>query len=242
VLARSGGGKRKSARPGDEARVRHPQRLEQPASHHLAERRVVDSCQQQSEQVGRVAVMERRPRLADQWKGCEPGDPVVGRDVAVDVGAERVRVGASQRPTREVGVGEAGAVGQQILERDRPKGRIGRVERPLRVAQHPHAGELRRPAADRVVQREAPFVEERQRDDRRDRLGHRRDPEQRIALDRQSGVDVAPAGRGRLHDTPAPPDQRRRARELTGEDGPGEHVFYGVGGRHGGAPLESLCL
>ena len=167
-----------------EARVGHAEWAEQPPPHHLAQRRILHPRHQQTQQIGAGAVVERRPRLGDQGKSGQSGDPVVGRHLAVDLATERVRVGTSERTSAEGGVGEAGAVRQQILERDRPLGGIGRVQRPVRITQHAHVRELGRPATDRIVQGEAPFLEQRQGDDRRDRLGDRSDPEQCVALDR----------------------------------------------------------
>src|SRR5690606_3704971 len=71
-----------------EAGVLHAERFEDTPRQHIAERRVFDTRDEVSEQVGGVAVVERGSWLRDQWQGGESGDPLVGSHRTVDVAAE----------------------------------------------------------------------------------------------------------------------------------------------------------
>src|SRR6476620_1291188 len=115
----------------------------------------------------------------------------------------------------QVAIREAGAMRQQIVEGDRTRGFIGLIEWTSCVAQHAHLRELGCARRDRLVEREASLVEERQRGGRRDRLRHRGDAEDRIALDGQPGHQVSPPDSGDLLNRSLTPDQRRRAGEVS---------------------------
>ena len=53
-----------------------------------------------------------------------------------------------------------------------------------------HIGQFRRPACDRIFERELALVDQAHRRRHRDRFGHRRDAKQRVSLHRQPRVDV----------------------------------------------------
>jgi hypothetical protein len=80
-----------------EAGVAHPEWAEDPALEHIAERRVFHACDEQPQEIGRVPVVERRAGLIDERQRREPSDPVVGRDLAVDVTSQRVGVRSGDR-------------------------------------------------------------------------------------------------------------------------------------------------
>jgi hypothetical protein len=63
-------------------------------------------------------------------------------------------------------------VGQEIAERDRPLRRVRLVQGPVRIAKDAKVGELRSVARDRLLQGEAPFVEQHQGGHGRHRLRH----------------------------------------------------------------------
>jgi len=111
------------------------------------------------------------PRLIDQGQGGESRDPGVGIEGVVNLATERFGVRTRDRAPMELAVRHARAVRQEIAERNRPRGRIGLVQRTIRMAQDAHLRELRRITRDGLVQREAAFVEQHQRGHGRDRLG-----------------------------------------------------------------------
>jgi len=114
--------------------------------------------------------VKRRAGLIDEWQRRETRDPVVRCHRCVDIAAERLGVRRRQRTRIKRAVGEPRAVGEEIVERDRPRGRHRVVEVGVERAQHARAPELRRPVRDRVVEREAALLEQLQRGHRRDRL------------------------------------------------------------------------
>jgi hypothetical protein len=101
-------------------------------------------------------------------------------------------------------------VGQQIVERDGAGSGHGVVERSIDRAEHAGVLELRRPCCDRVVEREAPLLEQLQRCRARDRLAQRRDAEDRVALERQPRFEIAPADGAAVSDAAVAPDQGGR--------------------------------
>ena len=102
--------------------------------------------------------------------------------VVVDLRAQRLRIGAADRAAMKLAIGQTRAMRQQISKADRTSGALGRVEWSFRIEQDAHARQLRRADRDWIVERESSFVEQHQRRDCRDGLGHRRDPEDRVAL------------------------------------------------------------
>jgi hypothetical protein len=158
--------------------------------------------------------VQRAAGLIDQRQIGKARDPLVRRDVTIDVAAERIGVGAAEWTRPEAAVGQPRSMRQQIVDRDLPVGRYRAVERPGRRPQHAH----RRPSRDRIVERDPPLLEQHQRGNRRDRLRHRRDAENRVGFDRKSGVQVAGAGASRMSGAVAPERQRGARETARGHD------------------------
>ena len=120
----------------------------------------------------------------------------------------------------ELAIGQSRAMRQEIAERDRACGLVCLVQRSLRITQHAHARELGRTSRDRLVEVKASFVEHRQRRDGGRGLGHRRDAEDGVALDRQPGSQVALPYRCDVDHLAVAPDQG---------SGPGEFAKFRIG-------------
>ena len=114
-------------------------------------------------------------------------------------------------------------MGHQVVERDRPLGRNGVVQRAADVGHHPHLGQLRQPLGDRIGQREPAFVDEGHRRGDGDRLGHGCNAEHRVALHRQARLDVAVAEFVDLQYLAGLPYQRDRP----GEQARVDRLVYG---------------
>jgi hypothetical protein len=69
---------------------------------------------------------------------------------------------------------------------------------------------------DGFVDRDAAFLDQHHEGDRRDRLGHRIDAENRIVLDRDLALDIGKALDGGMDDLAAPVDQKLCSREASG--------------------------
>jgi hypothetical protein len=136
-------------------------------------------------------------RLVQQGRGGQPADPLVrvGRHLRLGrTAAEAELTHLLQQRLRPRG-GEVHAPPQperqEVAERDRPVRRDGvAVERPPPVDEHPPIGQLGQQVVDRVVEAQAALLDQDQRADRSDRLGHRGDAEDAVALD---GRRFAPA-------------------------------------------------
>jgi hypothetical protein len=76
--------------------------------------------------------------------------------------------------------------------------------------------------------RSTPFLVQHQRHDRRHGLGHRRDAEDRVALDRQLGPQITPPDCGDLCDTSVTPDQGRSSGQFSSLDASIERLLYRI--------------
>jgi hypothetical protein len=175
----------------------------------------LEACNEESEQIGRDAILKASAWLIDQRHGRQMRDPFVWREWAVDLSAECVRKDASDRPAMKLAVGQAGSMRQQIPKRDRALRVVGLIERTLRIAQNTHPRKLRSAARNRLIQFEPPLIEQRQRRDGRHWLRHRRNAKDRIALNRQGGRQVAPADGHGPEDAALSPDKCGSAGQLS---------------------------
>lgn len=73
---------------------------------------------------------------------------------------------------------------EQVAHCDRPLGGHRVLERPVEALENRVIGELGQQAIDRLVEPKPAFLDEEHRRCRRNRLGHRADPEDRVAPDR----------------------------------------------------------
>ena len=158
------------------------------------------------EDVGGQTVVPAGAGVVDQGKGRDDLDALLEiRSPAPVEGVEAAPVQRIDRRVAEDAVGEAGRVGQQVADQDRAR---RRAEVPVVV--HLHVGEGRDDAGKRIVQREAPFLDEDHRGDARDRLGHRVDAEDVVGLEGVLVLD-APAVGVPVYDLAAAGDQRHDA-------------------------------
>jgi hypothetical protein len=201
-----------------EVGVDHAERLEDALYQKLAEIHAGDPADQEAEDIGGVAVVETLARGIGERQGGEGGHPGVGRHGGVEHVAQGALVGVGDRADRAEAVGEPCPVGHQVLDGDIAGGRVGLVERAGRVFQDLHVLELGRPAGDRIIQIEFARFEQHQGRHRSDRLGHRGDAEEGVALHRRAALQVALA-RGVDPNNLAPaPYQGDRARQIAGGD------------------------
>jgi hypothetical protein len=107
---------------------------------------------------------------------------------------------------------------EEVAERDLPRGRDGAIERPVGILEDAQVRELRGRDGDGIVEAEPALVGERQRGDARDRLGQRRDPEDRVAGHRQIALDVAASHHHRAGRLPRAPGQADEAGQLPAID------------------------
>ena len=136
-------------------------------------------------------------------------------------GLDRVRVG------RRHDGAEAEAERQQVVERDRPRRRHGVVEWCVEAAEHAAIGELRENLVDRCVELQHTVVDEDHRRRGSDRFGQRRDPEDRVSLQRCVVVDGLGADHVDVHVIPVSVvagDEGDEPRHLARLDVPGQAV------------------
>src|SRR5262249_27026053 len=131
-----------------ETRVAHAEGPEDAPIEDRTERNVLETGDEEPEQVGRVSVMKAVPRLIDQGQPGQSPDPVVGVEGVVDRAPEGFEVGAGDRAPMELAVRQARAVREEIAERDRPRRRIRPVQRTLRMTQDAQLPQLRRMTRD----------------------------------------------------------------------------------------------
>lgn len=164
------------------------------------------------------AVLPLRARLKVQRQFAHALDAFVERAAGRQVRPPHVLAGWTLERIRETR-----CVRQQIANGDLARrrhqvqpcsGGIARQipDRDLRVLVLGH--ELR----DRIAQHELPFFDQHQDRYRGHRLGHRREPEQRVVGHRLVRLDVRQTVRLEVHDFPFSRDQRHRAGKVFGVD------------------------
>ena len=144
-----------------------------------------------AEHVGAGVVQPALARLVQQRQGAEPAHPLVGlgrhlRLRRAGAQAELAhRLEQRLRPRRLEVHAEPEPEREHVVQRDRPVGGDGvAVDRAPRVDEHPPVGELGQQVVDGIVEPQPALLDEDQRADGDDRLGHRRDAEDRVAADR----------------------------------------------------------
>ena len=111
-------------------------------------------------------------------------------------------------------------VGEQVPDRYLPLRIAGRVVVGVAVLPHPEATEGGDELRDGVLQPEVTFLVEREHRHRRDRFGHREDPDERVLGHRSAGLGVAVTLHRQVGDLPATADQQGEARVEAGVEVP----------------------
>ena len=145
-----------------------------------------------TEHVGADVVQPSLARLVQQWQRPEPAHPLIGLGRPL-----RLRWAVSQperthrleqwlRPRcREVHA-EPEQERHDVADRDRSVRRDGlAVDRPSWLDEHPPVGQFRQQLVDRLVEAQPALLDQEQRADGDDRLGHRGDPEDGVTVDRR---------------------------------------------------------
>ena len=112
--------------------------------------------------------------------------------------------------------------------RPQPVGAGGAVER----LEHHELGEFRQIFFHRVLDREAVLLDELHRGGRGDGLGHRRDAEQRVELQRPAGIDVGDAERATIDDALAVGRHDHHAGHVLALDRAAHRIVDGLGLLH----------
>ena len=237
-----------------ERSVVHLERREDSLAEEPAERRARHHFDDAAEHVGRQAVLPGAPGLMGQRHLGEPLDLLGRRDVApvdADLGVELLHLGVA----REAAVHEARRVAQQVLNRHLALGRHQCVHCLAGVGVEPgnahlEIRELGQILRDGIAQHQPPLFDEHHRGDRRERLGHRIEAEDRVLRHRRSRDGIALADALEVGDLPLAGHQGDGARVLaTGYLGlhdlgrPREALgrepdFLGLGGRQAVGPDE----
>jgi len=177
-----------------------------------------------AEHIGREAVLPDLARMVQQrrggQRGGEAGRVVVARDVQR---RSRMRLVHRRRAEAAAAIGEAGGVAHRVLHRHRAALRF-QFQRPL-AGQHRggvlrdlHRHQGRDMRADRLIHQHAAFLDQRQRGDAADRLGHGGDGEHRIGAHRHPGDGIEEADGFEMHEAPAPRDGDDAAGKAAGLD------------------------
>lgn len=129
-----------------------------------------------------------------QGQGADTAHEFVGRAVEDPVhqrqprGDLRLVQGTAGRKQPDLAV--ARPEGEQVAQRDRTLRRHGVVERAIDRAQDATVGQFRQPVLDRIIETQAAFLHQDQCGHRRDRLGHRGEPEDGVACHRLGFVEA----------------------------------------------------
>ncbi len=187
--------------------VGHSERLEDALLAEVGQGLAGDDFDDPAEHIGGDAVAPSGARL-EQQRQRRPPVAHLGQ-VAVDDGGHIESGGPIHRIDRRhvhVSVGQTGGVRQQMPHPDRRDRRDGDRCGGRAPVEHPGRRERRNPPADFVGQLERTLLPQHHRGDRRDRLGHRVDPPQRVVAHRRAGVQVQHTIGGCVADLAVPAD------------------------------------
>jgi hypothetical protein len=73
--------------------ILHAQWFKEPAFENVTEWGVFDAGNEEAKEIGRVAVMEERTGLIDQGERSQACNPLIRRDCAINIAAERRLIG-----------------------------------------------------------------------------------------------------------------------------------------------------
>ena len=159
---------------------------------------------QHAEHVGAGVVQPPLARLVEQRQRRQPAHPLVGLRRHLRCRRPAPRPSSPIASSSGCGHGAAKSMPSPRRKVRRSRTVIGRcaghgvaVDRSPRVDEDPPVGELGQQVVDRIVEPQPALLDEDQGADRDDRLGHRRDAE-----DRCRGEPVAPSPRVRVPATP----------------------------------------
>ena len=164
-----------------------------------------------------MAVGQPVSGLVHQRQGCHLGEPLV-----LILAQRDLRVGPGDRAAHRERVGQAAAMGHQVIDGDRASRSDGDVQRTGGVGKNPHIGQLRQPSGDGIRQCEPALIDQRHRGGDRHRLGHGGDAEDGVPAHRQLGFDISLTDLVDLQHIPPMPHQRHRAGDQPGVDGLGD--------------------
>ena len=207
------------ARGQEEVRVGHPERVEQPLLQERAEGLAADLLDHRAQDVGVVAVDPPLAGMPVHRQRGEAGHRVAHRLVAVGevpAGDARLRPRVGGRPAvgeQAHAVADAGGVGQQVADGDRPARRHDVVAAVFVRLGDGGLGERREVPADRVGDQQLPLLLQQQDPDAGEGLGLRRDAEDAVGRHRRLRLDVAVADPLAVGDLPAPDHDGDRAGE-----------------------------
>ena len=201
-------------------RVVHAERLPDVLLQVAAERLLGELLDDQPQHVEAEAVVPDRARLvaaaAPQPERSMNSAPVMllgGRRAAA-------RKELVHRRGAAAAIDQARRVPEQILDRDRTRRRDALDDVLLLRVEHRDLllGELRKILRHRIVDQQPALLVELQRRDRRHRLGHRRDVEDRVGAHRHTAGLVEEAVGLEMHEPAAPHDREHAARQLVARD------------------------
>ena len=189
----------------EEVSVGHADRAGDACRDEPVERQAARALHDAAEDVGVVAVDERFTGLCDEGQGTEPVHGRADRFVLVGGVPAEARGGSESgraiaRGDRGVGaVRDARRVCEQVEDRDPSPRRCERAA-GVRARRHGGAREARQPARDGIGERDPPFLDEHHDRAARDRLGLRRDAEDRIGPHRLPCLAIPPPDGLLVHD------------------------------------------
>ena len=212
-----------------EAGVPHAERAEDPLAEKRLERLPGGALDQHPEDIGARVVHPALARLVHQRERAEAADPLVRRGRGLRARHPLPEFQLGQRVGDRHGSGrgrdnaEAHGEGEQVPDGDRPVRGHRVVELGVRPLQHLPVGQLGQQPVHRLVQPEQAFLDQDHGRGRGDRLGHRRDAEDRVAAHRLLRVRGHRADRVDVPLAPAR-DERHEAGHLAPLDVAGHHV------------------
>ena len=212
--------------------VVHAERAKDAFTEEFVERLAGNDFHERAEHVDGVAVTPLRARREGKRQLADLAGHVLQR--VLRVADLAVAVDLVGLVLEQEAVGEAGRVGDEIKHRHLAVW-FAQLRRRRRAAiPHHRVLVFGNVAADRMVEPDLALLEQHHDGERRDRLGHRIDAEDRLGTDGFLAAHLGRAGIALVRDLPAARDQQAHAGHLAGVD----IVGLEIGGHRG----EPVCI
>ena len=200
--------------------VFHAERLEDPLLEEDIQGLATDDLDQPADDVGGNRIVPGLPRRELQRHAGQGGDSF-DQPLAVEVLAElQLAVGGINVAELLEAVGQAGGVAQEVDDQHRPVGRLRLEGLHVAAVVDPEVLPFGNVPGHRIVESGQALLDQHHEGDRGDRLGHRVDAEEVVALQLALPFAVGEAQHGLIGQLAAPPDLDLGAGQLARVDVP----------------------
>ena len=202
----------------EEVGVVHAERIEDAFLQELFERLAADFADEIADHVGGDGIIPGLAGREFQRNFRKVLDHRLQRSRLLDLADLHLAIGGIDVGSLLEAIGQTGGMPQQIHDQHRPRRRPGQKCRRGAGLENAEVLPFRDVFVDRLVERDAAFLDQHHEGDAGDRLGHRIDAKNGVVLHRGLALDVGKALHRAVDDLAAAIDQELGSRKAAGID------------------------